>query len=214
MALSRLVKIVFLVLLMVILGELMYYSNLQSKLDRQKKNNLTIPQIKKASLSNEDLAILNDSHYQELFHLSYDQSKDKFCYDMSGKAYVQWRKTMLANYASINGISSYTKDLVDSLIAIDRIKGTISDKDTSKIIDGEKFLFFNLKTDQGRVMNYLADEKSIKKTKFVKMINDVEVPMKIDELKNGDKIIREGTTDLTKPPTHPEFIIGIKIIKL
>lgn len=223
MNLTRQLGILIAVLSVVVIGEMAYYGYLNASqkpvvnVNNPSKTAAKKPTptpLKAKSLSVEDLSIIGRSQAADPLHLTYDEKKDRFFFDIPGKAYVEWRKNMKADYDTWNSIGALPKDRIESLIVIDKVKGVFSDPDPNKMIEGKKYFQYTLTTSNGISMKFWENEDALKKTLFVRMINGVEKPMKMEDLKDGDIIIREGKTDLAIPPSDPKFFIEAKFIKL
>jgi hypothetical protein len=216
----------FIILLIVIVVELYYYLwlnnrgkeqsiNINNVQSEQSFKPTTVP--RRPSLSQGDLALINNPYNRSFFPVSYDEVTDRLYIDMKPKNYVGWLRLMGINFAAWASISTYTKSQVESLTVQSRLKGTIARLDTNKIINGKRYLYFVLigGGDKPTRSEYKENEQSLKKIKFVQLIDGQEIPFNWEtELKNGDKIIMEGKGDLTKAPNDPDFLIEAKFIKL
>jgi hypothetical protein len=219
---KKLIVLILIILVLVIIGELIYIQFFASKNYQTRQPNLPIPTstqpeptpLGKREIPKEWMDALLDSYYQSFFPLVYDDKKDRFYIDTPGYYLVKWRVEAAVDPASMVSISTYTKDQVEELTVNFKIKGKISKVDTNKIINGKRYLYFVLTGKNGQLNAYNYNEQALSKLKFYKKIGEEEVPMDINELKDGDTIIIEGKADLTKPPKSEEAHLGGKLIKL
>ncbi len=208
-------------LFITIVGEIGYYffyqprfSNIQKKpTDIQLSESLISPtSIKISTLSKEDIKILEDPYYWSFLPLSYDSEKNLIYIHLRPKVFMDFRKNMGINYASWVSIATYTKGQTESLTLQEKLKGTISELDANKIINGKRYLYLKLIGKDGISSIYKDREDTANKIKFVRLIKGQEVPINWEkDLKNGDQILIDGSADLTKAPSDPNFVIASKI---
>jgi len=208
--LNKILLALFLLLLVVVGGEIVYLI-----IAGQTKTPISKQPIK-PSLSKEDLARVYDPYFQSFSPVKYNAEIDRFYYDIPGQKYVNKRRMMGINYASWISISTYGKDQLESSTIINKLRGTISQIDTKKVYknNGQKYLFFMLTGSRGLKSEYKFSETLIKKMKFVKLFQNSEIPITIEELRNGDIITIEEKLDMTKPPKDANYIIETKLTKL
>lgn len=199
----------FCTLLIVIVAEISFY--LGTTFPKKTETN---PPLRKTTFSQEELDSVHPSYYNDFFPLKYDKEKDKIYINFDPRVFADWRKKMGIDFATWISISTYTKGQVDSLILTYKLKGKISDLNINKIINGEKFLYFKLIGADGVASNFTENFETINKAKIVTLLDGKETPIKIEDFKNNDEIIMEGTADLTKPPKGGSFLIEAKITKL
>ncbi len=220
---NKILLIVFAVLVVVTGAEVLYYFYFSPTAKSKKvitptnaiSPTVSVSPAQKPSLSAEDIKLLHDPYYRHFLPLSYDSVKDKIYIDMKPSNFIGFRKDMGVDFASWVAITTYTKGQVVSFTTDEKIGGTISKLDVNKVTkNGKRQLYFILTAEDGSSSAFVLNETILQKTKLVKMVDGKETPMVKEELKNGDKIIMEGKSDLTKPPKDPNYIIEAKLIKL
>jgi hypothetical protein len=137
--------------------------------------------------------------------------KNIFCENQTNyiKIMDEWKKRMGADYDSWKVISTYPKGALESLILTKRLRGVISDVDYSNMD-----LRLTLTGSDGYSLLIIENENTIKAIQFVKLVNNVESPIAISDLKNGDTIVIEATSDITKPAEDMRHYIKKKYIKI
>jgi len=219
---KKLIVFVLFALVLVIIGELIYIQFFASKNYQTRQPNLPMPTSTqpeptpygKREIPKEWMDALLDPYYQSFFPLVYDDKKDRFYINTPGYALAKWRMETAVDPASMVSISTYTKDLVEELTVNFKLKGKITKLDPSNINDKDKYLIFLVTGKDGYSSVFKYPKEALGKLKFYKKIGEEEVPMDINELKDGDIIIIEGKADLTKPPKSEEAHLGGKLIKL
>jgi hypothetical protein len=219
---KKLIVFILFALVLVIIGELIYIQfftskNYQTKLPNSPISTPNQPAptpFGKKEIPKEWMNILFDPYYQSFFPLRYDDKKDRFYIDTPGYYLAKWRIEAAVDPAAMVSISTYTKDQVEELTVNIKLKGKISQVDRNKIIKGKRYLFFILTGKDGKSSVFKYNEQALSKLKLYKKIGEEEIPMDLNELKDGDTIIIEGKADLTKPPKSEEAHLGGKLIKL
>jgi hypothetical protein len=203
---NRIFFVVICVLFCIVLAEVSYYFSIRST---SKKISEGANSNSKMGLSQEDVSFLaKDRAYQDLKSLIFDNNTKQCNIDLAGTSYLSWRKKMGVDFDTWRTLSTYTKDTIDSLILIKRFKGTIVYIDTSN-----KQLKVSIVGSEGMITSLIENEESLKTTKFVKIVKGAEVPISMNDFINGDSVIIESKSDITKPLNDPKHHLEKKYIK-
>jgi hypothetical protein len=223
---KKILTVIFVILLIITLGELVYYFWYSNKHSNPDTNNLKIisntqiqnsspTQISAERLSNEDISFINNSYYWQFLPLKYDEQKNIIYINQRPKEFLAPLKNMGLDLAAWISISKYTKGQVESFIGVSTLKGIVSELNAKSIVNGKKYLTYVLTGKDGTKSTFWYNESYLKKATIVQSINGKMINMELEkDLKNGDNIIIEEKLDLTKPPSDPLFTIDAKITKL
>jgi hypothetical protein len=213
---KKILYAIFFLMLLIITAEGSYYLGYRNSQNKQ-PNTQNVAQTPKItpSLTEEDINILKDPYYSSFLPLSYNSEADMIYINNTPKSFINWRKKMGIDFASWVSVSTYTKGQVDSMILTSRLQGTISDLNTNKIMNGKRYLSFKLVGKDNTTSDYNYNEGYLNAVKVVKLVQGKEIPINLEtDLKNGDKIVIEEKSDLTKPPKDPLNTLEAKFIKL
>lgn len=164
---AKILKIIFVILLLVTAGELAYYVYIQV---------VKSPQVDKSAKAE----ITNNS----LPTLVTEEPTPTFPYTPPEQAYRE---------KYLNYLRKEKADVLISAVTTHKFKGKIVELDTKGGINPlNKFQYVvmvKIQGEKGSTRGFLYNEKDLKTAKLIKLINGKEETMSINELKIGDNII-------------------------
>ncbi|NMB83902.1 hypothetical protein GYA28_01285 [Candidatus Roizmanbacteria bacterium] len=207
---NKILKLLLIVSLMIVSFECGYLcikkdiveTNQKSKISNKSSSSIT----KNNVFSQADLALLNDPVYKTYLPLVYDETQNRIYIDLPAEKYLDMRKNMGIDYGRWIELTTFNKDHLVSFFATTKVKGKISDIKFDKPgkLGQEKYFYFVLTGEKGSEIDMYYNQDMIKKIGFFQMKDEKRIPMQMTDLKNGDSILIEDTTDLMVSSTSSD----------
>ncbi len=187
----KILKIIFVILILVIFGELVYYVYFQysTKKDTHEDTNLTTTQVNIPTLMIQDQSKIASRRFKQV---------DEHIFStLASKADKMIKNGIFVSSVVENSYYAEIKEI--------NIDGGIEDNIPYKIK-----LRINVGNDD--YADFLYNENALNRIKVSRLINGKEEEITLNDLKSGDSITLEIKTDLLKSINNN--IIEVKIVKL